>query len=688
MESITTSFIIQSIAQEENDVILISYGAIFKLDANNQPEKVSDFSKYGSRNYTVTPSITYCLLGRDLHSSEIGKFEFKKVISDFGYKIIADGASVAGIDLKLNINLIDKGIVNQNSFNYSIKNNNNQTAVLKDNCIYVVDQWGASAAYSADKIKKPRNAVFKLNLVTNDKQDITYDLPCLNKTGDPYGAVGDIVWHNNSFVVSTEEGIFRLVNNSWKELLDNWGLSKLFVLSNGELLAITSDSNYHVFNLFRNNEWVEVGKIQQDKTISIKNAILKDSIIYIHKSDYSLVAVDISSIQSPTYNKPKVAKYLNIPNIKVACQSEDKIYIAGDDIYQVINGSAVKLSSFVPSLGNPIIAIAPFKHDILVATSEELRLVKLGASIKIKLNKVTLRTEENTIFCLSDRHLIVLDETLSVIASGALYRNKDKDNGKISSHDYINDFTVINGIIYAVGFNNGRYGRIPVQIAFLNKYKIENAEIVKIEEKVWGFNASELVDNLADTRAYNIELLDDNHVVVVCEQAGGNGVLRFNGQNLIDKTAYISDIYDDPGTGKTKSAHILWYGVIDIHTNQVVSSRFAVPRNTQKSSNSNRARTLYTSNGNIFIGSSSSYKVPHRNGFFADKKIPTYRGSDASFLEAPSTDLKSRNWFTPGKGEILLYTDKYAIVATDSIGDLPSENNASGDSTNTYFIEW
>ena len=650
-----------TIALELDKISILSNGGIYTLDDNETLDKKTDFPKSGTRNYLVGKTKTFVLFGRNLYVSNIGEYNFK--LSDVINKNTAIGAvpgfvnnedRVAIADSELTIVSSDGNTTLRNSLNHKLFSNGNRFGVLTGDYLYVVNQWGAATAYREDKtLPNPSDTVLQINLITGDTRDITGNLPCLNRLGNKYGAAGDLVLHDNHLVVSTEEGIFMWNGDGWDEILDNWGLSKLFVLQNGDLLAITSSAGFEVFNLLRNSRWIEAARIEYVPGLTIRNAVLMGNSIYVARGDNKLIVIDVTNIKEPTYDKPKSVDTYNLLNTNYACVSGDDVYVAAhNSIIRLSDGKAHAIGSFA----SEVQAIA-VSHDNVFASdgNQIVSVLKNIPAYKIASNKLILKYVSNALFVLADNHVLVLDDALSLVAAGRC------------DGDYVEDliYNPHNQTIYVVGFNNRKFKNTPVQSAFLHKYKIDGVEINKVDGRVWDFNPSLLGGNLSDARALRVELLDANHVVVAGEQAGGNGVFRFNGQDLESKTYLVDDIYSDPGTGKTRSAHILWYGVINTETNLVEYGRYAIPRSpsNQFLSSSNRVKTLQCKDGNIFIGSLAGYKIRRRNEIFNGKPVNKYHDGDASFI---CDDLQSRDWFTTGHGEVLFYNGQTGVVADEN----------------------
>ena len=123
--------------------------------------------------------------------------------------------------------------------------------------------------------------------------------------------------------------------------------------------------------------------------------------------------------------------------------------------------------------------------------------------------------------------------TVAVVGeSGSLLAHRRFTYDYLTSLELFSDGRVVLG-----AYTNNRASN-PVQIARVETY---SSDLQTRETQTWGqFTARQLDDarNMADTRVYKLALSEDeNYIYAAGESAGGNTIFRYNGLDLVTKTA-------------------------------------------------------------------------------------------------------------------------------------------------------
>jgi hypothetical protein len=259
------------------------------------------------------------------------------------------------------------------------------------------------------------------------------------------------------------------------------------------------------------------------------------------------------------------------------------------------------------------------------------------------------------------------------------------------------DFEYKNKYLYISGYQQQKRLGVPVQIAFLYRMGFDGARIFNLpnlpgdnQGKLWGYNSANLANDMADTRLNRLHIFGDK-LYVLGSVYGGNSIFRWNGKNLITETLITTDKYTN--AAQTRDETKVYTGVVDLTTFSVERGQLAFPRLPSSSGlgdgNGNFPKTIYANGTNIYVGSSAAYAIPNRDSqLFLGRRIPAYRG-DASFLVVPNNLNTRQAWVTPGNGEVLLFTDKFAVLKTGNINDLATNSGTTQVlPTNTYFVKF
>jgi hypothetical protein len=271
--------------------------------------------------------------------------------------------------------------------------------------------------------------------------------------------------------------------------------------------------------------------------------------------------------------------------------------------------------------------------------------------------------------------------------------------------------------VYTVGFSNRRNDAtgFPVQVPFL--YSLDT-KALNIQSKTWDYDAQTLVrpgldkkgqpatlNDMADSRLYQVVIGGDGKLTVAGESAGGNSVFRWNGKSLPidsrnDASALTLIAYDAySNTYNSKSPHMLYYAKVDIATGVVAAGQYAVPRLPAKIPGQTGLANAFRmkdgglavdGQGNIFIAGVSAYGTPERDlNKFNGVTVGPYSSAnmDDMIMLMVSPDLKSRLRWTPfakgaGGGGVMnaivpTSNGRVVVVGTATHGELMTTPNAT-----------
>ncbi|MEH1831527.1 MAG: hypothetical protein V7L29_05460 [Nostoc sp.] len=390
-----------------------------------------------------------------------------------------------------------------------------------------------------------------------------------------------------------------------------------------------------------------------------------------------------------SYSSPAIATYLNIASPRAACVNGSKVAIINTQgIWEVEADGRKKLIPNSYQDARDIVAIDDKTYILAVPTG----LVKIktdGTTQKIVDSAANSKTRVKFLDGLIIHQSV---NTLSIYDTSLNFKAK---------HSYavteVMDFEYKNKYLYISGFQQQKPSGIPVQIAFLYRMGFNGTSIFNLpnlpgdnQGKLWGYNPTSLVDNMADTRLNRL-YISGNKLYVLGSVYGGNSIYRWNGKDLLTQTLITTDKYTN--AAQTRDEIKVYTGVINLTSFTVERGQLSLTRLPSTgglgNGNSNFPKTIYSDGTDIFVGSNAAYAIPNRDSqTFLGKPIAAYRG-DASFLIFPN-NLKTRKaWVTPGSGEILLFSKKFAVIKTGNVNDL-STNSGTAQSlpTNTYFIKF
>ncbi|MCR9141420.1 MAG: PQQ-binding-like beta-propeller repeat protein [bacterium] len=222
------------------------------------------------------------------------------------------------------------------------------------------------------------------------------------------------------------------------------------------------------------------------------------------------------------------------------------------------------------------------------------------------------------------------------------------------SRSYVTDVEISaeSGLVYIVGFDNKR-NRNPVQVAYL---ELRDLKTLKFKSKVWGYKASAVANDMADTRLYRVLIGRDGNLYVSGESAGGNTIFRWNGRDLKTSKLIKSDLYNDPWA--LKSAHILYYARLDPRTGSVLRGQFAIPRLVSKKNLGNTFRAkngglAVDEAGNVYLAGSSACCIPNgRLLKVAGERTGAKYAGGAALLIVSADFRERRLWTTFGGGKL------------------------------------
>ncbi|WP_373526700.1 hypothetical protein [Nostoc sp.] len=389
------------------------------------------------------------------------------------------------------------------------------------------------------------------------------------------------------------------------------------------------------------------------------------------------------------YFSPALAAYVNISSPRAACTNGSKVAIINPEgVWEVEENGTKKL---IPNSSHDArdCAVIDGKTYVLAVPTGLVKLSTDGATQHIVSNTANSRTRvkflEGLVIQQSANTLSIYDTSLNF---------KAKNTYGVTE---VMDFEYKNNYLYISGFQQQKRAGIPVQIAFLYRMGFNGTKLFNLpnlpgdnQGKLWGYGAGSLADNMADTRLNRLHISGDK-LYVLGSVYGGNSIYRWNGKDLITQTLITTDKYTN--AAQTRDETKVYTGVVNLTNFTVNRGQLSLTRLPTTAGlgdgNSNFPKTIYSDGTDIFVGSSAAYALINRDiKTFLGKPIPPYRG-DAAFLVVPN-HLKTRKaWATPGNGEILLFTDKFAVLRTGNINDLATNSGTTQFlPTNTYFVKF
>ena len=241
---------------------------------------------------------------------------------------------------------------------------------------------------------------------------------------------------------------------------------------------------------------------------------------------------------------------------------------------------------------------------------------------------------------------------------------------------YVTDVETDGRRVFVTGFDNKR-NRNPVQVAFL---EARDVNALDREYLRWGYPASKVANDMADTRIYRVHLGANGKLYVLGESAGGNTIFRWDGVSLNQSKLIKYDVYNDPWS--LKSAHILYYAELDPVSGKVLRGQFAIPRLTSKRNlgNSFRAKngSIHVDRaGRIYITGASACCIPNGNLSRVGGQRPGKRYAGGAVLLVVTPDLRSRRlWTTFGSGGLTgVAMNENVVVLSGTTGKKPNHKN-------------
>lgn len=389
------------------------------------------------------------------------------------------------------------------------------------------------------------------------------------------------------------------------------------------------------------------------------------------------------------YSSPALAAYVNISSPRAACTNGSKVAIINaEGVWEVEENGTKKL---IPNSYHDA-------RDIVAIDGKSYMLAVPTGLVKIKTDGTHERVINSSA---KSRTRVKFLEGLVIHQSVNTLSIYDKNLNFKAKHSYgvteVMDFEYKNKYLYISGYQQQKRLGVPVQIAFLYRMGFDGTKIFNLpnlpggnQGKLWGYNSTNLANDMADTRLNRLHIFG-NKLYVLGSVYGGNSIFRWNGKNLITQTLITTDKYTN--AAQTRDETKVYTGVVDLTNFSVERGQLAFPRLPSSAGlgdgNGNFPKTIYSNGTNIFVGSSAAYAIPNRDSqLFLGKPISAYRG-DASFLVVPNNLNTRQAWVTPGNGEVLLFTDKFAVLKTGNINDLATNSGTTQVlPTNTYFVKF
>lgn len=247
--------------------------------------------------------------------------------------------------------------------------------------------------------------------------------------------------------------------------------------------------------------------------------------------------------------------------------------------------------------------------------------------------------------------------------------------------------------LYVCGFQAQKNAGVPVQIAFLYKMFFTGSSISPNSPvtgqnlgKLWGFNATTLSANMADTRMNRL-YIRNGKLYCLGSVYGGNSIFRYNGKDLTTPTQVPGDLYSQ--TWQTRDETGLYIAVVDLSTFTVLRGIELRTRLDNNDGNNIFPRTIYSDGTDIYVGGTAAFKIAGRSTLtWLSRALPAYKG-DASFTVFSDSLASRRAWVTPGDGDPILFTNSTAVVRTTNNSLATSDNSqGAGTLSKAYAILW
>ncbi len=292
---------------------------------------------------------------------------------------------------------------------------------------------------------------------------------------------------------------------------------------------------------------------------------------------------------------------------------EGLLHLEGDDDSLLVVATNTRV--FTASPASPASPVG-----LLVEGESEKRRVSIGTD-----GTVAVMTRNNEV-------QVFFQDTVSSASSG---QAAAPDLTITLDRSYSEDIAVdsAQGLVYVAGFDNKTLpSGNPVQVAYLTAYSLSDGSY---QWKLFGFDGSDLSNNIADTRLYRVNLGRDGNIHILGESAGTQSIFRYNGREFSGNQVLRSfDFYND--LWNTGSAHFTYHAVADPENRRVEHGQFTMTRLSDGGSNSFRIKDgdiTADPEGRIFIGASAAAHIAHRNAQrISGQYIGTYAGGEPSLL--------------------------------------------------------
>ena len=698
------------ISEKGKLLVLISdrrEGAFYEISDSGSLVKLVDVNAhYGKFEFIQTENKTV-FFGDGVASliyQDTGKYVNQKVNMGARTGKVADGDRLYAFGDRVNGQLVDFGVdprsVQKVDFNYMPhKDSFFEGAVLKGNYLYFLDREGAKIWFRESKDgEKIRYAVWQFNFETGEKIDISADLQGLSMRGFPYGEIRDLISNpeKTKLWVSTQEGVFEADISqddptaiAWTKILSANGNIRI-EYSDGKLFCIGRSTDTVGIGVYQGRPGQWAYSTRFPNTQPIDKLVCINGVAYLQQRIGDVLAFDLKSLNWKDASAVKKATYLNVGEVTCAAESPEGLYVATTTDLHQITPTGVKTLATLPYEvqdisygGGKVYMVA--KYHLLVYAEGTLVTIPIVVDLDPAGNEILVKPGDKASFKVSvgkNFVAVLVDKTIFVYDVAELdqiaYRKIDAS--------YLTDIAVTDDRIYVTGFNNRGMDGIPVQVPVVREYSIDSDSEIVQTRSLWNYNSQELRTNMADTRAWNIHAVNGK-LCIQFESAGGNSILRWNGKDLSTNTIVTGDRFSH--AYNTASPHIMYFCVVDIESWEVERGQFILARLRRGGKgNTCRAKGIYSPDGQtIYTAMLSGAYIDQRDlMYFAGQRVAEYNGGDAAFLKV-SGDWKRRNfWLTPGNGEPIYISDRFALVLTDS-PNLPTTDGSTLEK-GCYLIEW
>lgn len=296
--------------------------------------------------------------------------------------------------------------------------------------------------------------------------------------------------------------------------------------------------------------------------------------------------------------------------------------------------------------------IQPETNQAAVALGDKFSLINLETGEVTEVAdaggyKRVAISENTKVAALSDKEITLYGNNLEVQFSKRLKRNYIKDIVLSAKEE----------LIYTIGFDNKTLpSGNPVQVAYLTARDYQG----QYQWQKFGFDGSDLSNNIADTRLYRVEYKNDK-LYLTGESAGTQTIFRYDGDSyrgdvVLSYTDHYNDLWD------SGAAHITYFAHLDAGSGRIQDAKLSMARLSSGKSNTFRVRDIAAGEIGVFLGGMSSYQLANREAqTINETTVSEYAGGDPALLGVDHNFEQRLTWTTFNQDEAVGQLKSLAI---------------------------